>query len=476
MVVESDSLGRFVFPEVPAGQFRLKVRKDSFLREEYPGILGDGPGVPITLGPGDAVRDIVFALEPAPTISGTIRDRGNAPVQGAEVRALKRIFTSRGERALALAASTRTDDLGRYRLYWLDAGEYLVVGMPPPPAQTSADPRAPASNEAPTYFPGVTDVDYAKPVRLDARLSPAGIDFKLAYETLLGVRVVVESATAEGSPMVEVIVAAPEDGAGIARFKTRALLNVSAIISGIPPGSYILSAFTANEWTSTRIVLRPGSRVPLDFRLRITPGITIPGRIQRRLNTPRDLESLKVRLVEVDTALPEPPPAGVLPDDRFAVAGVQPGTYFFHVDGVPPDLYVESATFARADALTNPISITGGMLPEQLQISLSDDGGEIRGVVLDGNGQRFTAAQVTLIPAGSRSLLRYRTTVSDMSGAFRLTGVAPGEYLLFAWRNLPANAHMNAEHMRPYESVGTPLQVQAKSMSTVRLPLLDAPQ
>lgn len=473
LVVESDSFGRFLFSDLPAGQFRLKIRKDGFLREEYPGIVGDGPGLPITLRAGDEVRNIAFELESAPTISGTIRDQGNAPVLGLEVRALKRIFTARGERALGLVASTRTDDLGRYRLYWLDPGEYFVVGLPT--ASDAGNVFIPVVGAAPTYYPGVTDVDYAKPVQVNSRQTLQGVDFKVAPDRLGGFLGVVESATASRTAPVEVILAAPEDGAGVARFRTKAVIGQEFRLNGIPPGSYILSAFTAEEWGSTRLSLPASFTKP--FYLTISPGMLLPGSVERRLTSPANLETARIGLEEMDAALPAPPFTSISADDRFAVAGVQPGNYLLYVEDLPDAVYVQSATFGAVDALSNPIVITGGMLPQEFRIRLADDGGEIRGVVLDGNNQRFTAAQITLVPAENPALLnRYRTTVSDTSGAFRLTGVAPGAYRLYAWRNLRANAHMNAEYMRPYVSVGTTLHIQPESVSTVTLPLLDAPQ
>jgi len=42
----------------------------------------------------------------------------------------------------------------------------------------------------------------------------------------------------------------------------------------------------------------------------------------------------------------------------------------------------------------------------------------------------------------------------DAGGEFRLSGVAPGEYKLFAWENLPNGAYRNAAFLAKHESRG----------------------
>ena len=130
LVVRTDSSGRFVFSGLRPGRYRLRVTKDGFVRQEYPRSAMGAPGLPIDLAAGQQIRNVVFRLDTAPTISGVIRDQSNAVVAGVLVQAMRRGFNSRGNRILTLVASTRTDDRGHYRLYWLDPGEYLIAVAP----------------------------------------------------------------------------------------------------------------------------------------------------------------------------------------------------------------------------------------------------------------------------------------------------------------------------------------------------------
>ena len=53
----------------------------------------------------------------------------------------------------------------------------------------------------------------------------------------------------------------------------------------------------------------------------------------------------------------------------------------------------------------------------------------------------------------------YRTIRADRNGEFSLANVAPGEYKVFAWENVPNTAYMNAAFLEKYESRGLPITV-----------------
>ncbi|HET9942231.1 MAG TPA: carboxypeptidase-like regulatory domain-containing protein, partial [Terriglobia bacterium] len=173
LVARTDAAGRFRFENLLPGRYRLRVTKDGYIRQEYPRSAMGAPGLPIDLGAGQQIRDIAFRLDPAPTISGVIRDRNFAPIAGVVVQALRRGYDARGNRTLNFITSAKTDDQGVYRLYWVDPGEYIIAATPPPPTPTSRP-------DGPTYFPGFPAVDDAKPVRVSIGRDAHGTDVRLA--------------------------------------------------------------------------------------------------------------------------------------------------------------------------------------------------------------------------------------------------------------------------------------------------------
>ena len=473
-VTRTDSLGRFVFSGLSAGRFRLRVTKDGFIRQEYPRAAMGAPGLPIDLAPGQEWRNIIFGLDSAPTISGMIRDPGNAPLAGVVVQALRRGYDARGNRTLSLVASVRSDDGGRYRLYWLDPGEYFVSAVPSPPPSLGIQARESAAL-APTYFPGYPSVDDAQAIRLESGRDAHGMDFRLAQQYLGAVQGFVSSISTGRPVRATVFLAAAEDGKGVARYQVQSVEDTPVrrtnnySIPAVPPGSYILSAIAGGETAARRILVRPGG---LRSDLEVGPGVTIRGRVS--LSEPAaDLRATRVGLAEIDPALPPPAESGVLEDGSFALAGVQPGYYSVSVSGLPDDLYLKAASLGGADALEKPFPVAYRG-PSDFTIQLAADGGRLSGVIFDAGNRVFAGAYLTLVPESeNRSRLdRYRAAVSREDGSFVIRGIAPGDYKLFAWANPEANAHFNLEYLGAYESFGTPVRIQPGENTPIAVPVI----
>jgi len=53
-----------------------------------------------------------------------------------------------------------------------------------------------------------------------------------------------------------------------------------------------------------------------------------------------------------------------------------------------------------------------------------------------------------------------------------MSGVAPGQYSLFAWESLPGNAYMNAEFMAPYEANGQAVTITEGALTNTEVKLI----
>lgn len=465
VVSRTDSAGHFAFSGLPAGNYRLRITSDGYVRQEYRQVGLDKPGQPLFLRPEQRVDDIVFRMEPAPSIVGEIR-APNLRIPGVVVQALKRGFDARGNPSLRLMASTVTDDRGQYRLIWLDPGEYFVSATPPPPAGTAPN----NVTYVPSYYPGFIELDAAKPVRLGYGRDAVGIDFK----AFSGVAMIVNgyvTSMQQGAVATTVSFVPPEDGTGVARYKGESSAQSGySIQGGVVPGSYIVTAMLGNETGNLRVRVKPNP-APLRVDLRIGPGITVPGRVFS--DTPLDLKNARVHLSEMDPALPEPPLVTIGTTGAFAIPAVQPGNYIVQVEGLVDDQYLKNAVFGPADALEKPVAVDYPASPE-LQIQIASDGGRIMGAVYDRNASLSPNSEVILVPTSvSRFRFdRYRTAVTGDDGQFSIRGIAPGEYMLFAWESLEPNAHLNVDFMRPYESMGTPVRIDPNGSVAVPLRLI----
>jgi hypothetical protein len=53
-----------------------------------------------------------------------------------------------------------------------------------------------------------------------------------------------------------------------------------------------------------------------------------------------------------------------------------------------------------------------------------------------------------------------------------MSGVAPGQYSLFAWESLPGTAYMNAEFMAPYETKGQAVTIREGAVANTEVKLI----
>jgi hypothetical protein len=105
--------------------------------------------------------------------------------------------------------------------------------------------------------------------------------------------------------------------------------------------------------------------------------------------------------------------------------------------------------------------------PRPLEIIIGLDGGSVEGTV-----SKTPNANVVLVPNGPlRSRLDlYKSTLTDASGLFRVTGVAPGDYKVFVWSFAETGAWFDPDFLKTVEGRATPVHVNAGTASKVDLP------
>jgi hypothetical protein len=189
----SDENGRFVFTDVPAGEYTLSASKPGFLEMVF-GARRPGPsvpGTPIRLAAGQKMANLRIELRRGSVLTGTMR-----------------FIYENGRRALGAGGNATTDDRGVYRIAGLMPGEYLVSAVPRDTVAASAasaealrDRQAqvmaaakaagtapsslpgatppPSLGYAPIYHPGTPARAAATPVRVGAGEEVGGIDIRL---------------------------------------------------------------------------------------------------------------------------------------------------------------------------------------------------------------------------------------------------------------------------------------------------------
>ena len=139
-------------------------------------------------------------------------------------------------------------------------------------------------------------------------------------------------------------------------------------------------------------------------------------------------------------------------------------------------MYIKSMRFGSADVLEGGLHVTGPSR-DQLEIVIGANAGRINGTVTSARGGSLAGITVVAVPdAGDRSRSdRYKQVASDESGRFRIQGLAPGSYTLFAFEDIEDGAWQDPEVLRSYGSRGTSVRVADGNDENVALTVITAP-
>ena len=150
LVTDTDTEGRFRFDALPAATFRLRGEKAGFVPIVADPRRAFEPAPEFELRAGQSLtRDL--PMQPGAAIEGRILKDNGDPAANIVVSAVRMAYDVTGRRPAAVRQA-RTDDLGRFRVHTLPAGEYQVEAAPDPVALLGqvqpAGPRPPVPTQS----------------------------------------------------------------------------------------------------------------------------------------------------------------------------------------------------------------------------------------------------------------------------------------------------------------------------------------
>jgi protocatechuate 3,4-dioxygenase beta subunit len=465
LCVIADARGAYRFDNLVAATYSIDAMAKGF----EPGTYQKGDEANIELAPGMALTGLDITLgSGAVEVTGTVSDASGGAIRGARVRVISRMKHPRSQ------AFAETDAAGKYAL-WTAPGYvevYAVAdgyveseerGMAPGSVDLSlvpessiagtvldADTREPVAGVRVEVYPmdfmartprattlsderGRFRISRLLPARYQPRVKHGGYYTVSAPTALVGL--------AESVEDVVLLVKRGYMISGKALVTgTNAVCKPSSITLGRDQVGYEYEAESADDGTITVDSVRPGTWIVRLFCSRhqptediapvtitnadvtglvwhVAPGSTLTGTITTRAGAPVADARITARASSpVQRGAKTLLYASAKPDGRYELGGLVPGTWDVEVssgNGVAPPKVSVEITDATAT-----------------QDFVLDEGGTLRGVVVDPKGAPVPHVDVTI--ARQRQRIHVSFTETEMQtgsdGSFVFTGLVPGTY------------------------------------------------
>lgn len=476
--VLTDDMGVFQLTELPGGRYSLSASKSGFVSLAYGQRRPLQPGTPLQLADGEQLRDLEITLPRGSVVAGHVYDETGDPLPGVLVRVLRYQY-QQGERRLTTAGTGQTNDLGEYRVWGLNPGEYYVdaqsrVNLPfnlPAGGRVGARRGGPAATAiqglvgaiagtnvatlfapddenqrayAPTYFPGVASIAEAQPLTLG--LSQTSVDIDFSLQLVRVARVSGRVSNPDGSPTtagnVNLMAEQPLGGRGSqlgANYGSRIGNDGTFSMSNVPPGRYVLRARGNNAaWPQYAMqpVIVAGADIA-DISMVVAEGATVSGTV----SFPPTQSSLpSIEQVRISSQAIEPglanSQARIEKDNSFLIVAIPAGQHLFRPNGQLRGWSLKSVTYEGRDITDTPIELRNGQAVKGVTMTFTEAVSEINGTLTTAQGTAVT--ELTVIAFSTETAFwrpqsrHIATARPDQTGRFRILGLPAGNYYLAA--------------------------------------------
>jgi hypothetical protein len=390
-----------------------------------------------------------LSLRRGEAIVGRVVDEYGDPVENVavSVAAIRPVAGRRqlvGAPRAAIRTSGRTDDRGRYRIFGLSSGQFVVaaaVSLREPGAQTIDLP-----GYTRTYYPATIAAAEAALVEVRDGEDRLNIDITLAKGGTA--RVAGRVLAANGEPAIANVSLSPSyRSGGVATGVRSVKADGTFAFADVPPGEYVIQAArnrvnpaTEGEFAA-RFVTVDGVDVT-DLTLPMSAGSTIRGRVVFEDGDPPpafDAFELSPVAGDPDSASLAGDPvarADILDDWTFEMGGLN-GPRRLRVVRAPDGWMVKAILANGLDATDQPLLFgTRDQSLADVLVVMTNRVTEIGGAVVDDKGAAFNDAAVVVF--ASDGDLRYPRSrfisSADASGdaTFTTHGLAPADYYVAA--------------------------------------------
>lgn len=478
-VGRADDTGHFQIKNVSQGVYIVTADRPGFYTEKR-----RQRQLTIDVPASGVLGNVLIKLTPQSSITGRIVDEHNDVVQHVEVMLLGWEFQS-GRRILKKKLSAFTNDLGDYRLFPVQKGQYFLMASYNARAEWLQALNTPSGVEAhhsdiasaPVFYPGTSNFREAQEISIRPG-DEVVHDFLLFLKPAVSVRGhVVNGLTGQPVPHPVVTAVWSPVPVGVEPVIANANDNGEFELWGLPPGSYTLSSSSPEEggsYTGETEIEVAGLGLN-NVEIAVLPDFKIAGHV--RIEDPERSPIRRVSLAftitsglangttSVNASAPEfLVPARLHPKTHYCVRAI----------GMPGDFYLKSVAVSGGEVPANDVVVEGQQ--SAIEFTISPNGGHIDGTVLTARNEPVYNSLVMLIPdTGIIDPNMIDVARSDGNGKFSIRGVAPGSYRILAWEEVNAQElFAQADTLKTFAGQGDALKVEESGKYTVYPKLIPA--
>ncbi len=471
----TDARGGFSFDAIPQGPARISAAKPGFSAEgrgrRNAGVISR----PTVLNVNADTDSLVISLNPFGAVYGRITGPDDEPVEDLPI-SLMRVGGSAGKLNRFAGRGggsgehqTVTDEDGHFRVANLEPGSYLLR-MGPLSTFDEQDVAYPTA-----FYPGVEDKSMASKIEVGS-----GEQVELSFVAkpvqafpVSGAVLGLPPAPSPGQGGVRVTII-DKQGEDVVGPQNIADPGGVFFFPSIPVGTYTIEAepflnrgererLSASQLLTVSQALQP-------VQLALHPVRSVPVNIRTEFDRPQTRwEQLNiVSFPEDGNGNPEAQylsQSGNGGEPKFSQTG--PGSFRFYFGVGSTSIYVASARCGNVDLLTQPLTIPESGVPGPIDIVLRDSSGEV-GISVEGDGD---FVKIMLVPqaASVGQPLATQIPLTMGKGDFIFPAVPPGDYRAVAFDSAEIPDDSDTEMMDRLRSMGTPIQVAARSKSHIAL-------
>jgi carboxypeptidase family protein len=469
-LVTTDSDGKYELKDLPAGRYNLSASKGGYVQIAWGQQQPNEPGKPLEILNGQTVERVDFTLSRGAVITGRIVDEFGDPLSNIQVAAVRSQVVNGQRRMMPVGRSFSTDDLGEFRMYSVQPGQYYIQAT-----WRRMGPTVEANGPAPigypvTFFPGTTDLSNAQRFTVAAGQTIA--DLAMALSPMKTATISGTIVDANGRLFSTMLMVAQAMPGGTTNFAN--MIRPDGTFSfTLSPGDYTLRTMPIPGRKDVGSVnLTVGTEDIKDVRIVVSPPSTISGRV---IVDPAQAQFLPPSLMlfatpVVPVPMPGAQPSRVADDFSFELTAMVGRTRIFSPN-LPPTWVIRSVRVNSVDVIDDGIDVQPNENISGVEVELTNKLTSVSGLVTTSGGDAVKNYTVVFFPSdakrwgpGSRYL---RVARPDQDGRFKISGLPPAEYDVIAVERLDQGQNTDPEFLervRPRASSFTLMEGETKTI------------